>query len=321
MARRILVTGAAGFLGGAVVRRLAERDDVEIVLATDRIADEGASAGKVRWIRRDVCAPADGLLRDHGVEAIVHHAFEVRPPRDRDAAHRVNVEAVGRLLRDARAAGVGRIVYPSSTTVYGAWPDTGFHDEQEQPRPLPGFAYSEHKVEAERLLLAGPSEAPTTIVLRGCVVVGPGSDNFILSSLALPLFPCPAGADPPMQFLHVDDYTTAVEAALNAPRSGIFNVAGSGTIRLRELVAAVGSRAVAVPEPLLRRIIDLSWRLRLQNRSPSNGLALIRHPWLASIDRIESELGWRPHRSSAEAVAAWSAARPGGRRRSASEPG
>jgi UDP-glucose 4-epimerase len=199
-------------------------------------------------------------------------------------------------------------VYPSSTTVYGAWPGSGFHSEDEPPKPLPGFTYSEHKVAAERVLLSGPAR-PTVIVLRGCVVVGGGAESFILSSLGLPLIPLPSGADPPMQFLHIDDYVTAVEAAAAARRGGIFNVAGTGTIRLQELIEALGSRSIGIPELLLRRLIDVSWRLRLQSRSPAAGLALVRHPWLASIEKIRSRLGWEPRRSSEEAIGAWAAGR------------
>jgi UDP-glucose 4-epimerase len=299
---RVLVTGAAGFLGRATVARLASDPGVEAVVALD-VADRPArdDAG-IRWVHHDVCDPVDRLLEEHRIDAVVHGAYVVRPTRRAETARQVNVDATARLVSAAAAAGVGRIVYPSSTTIYGAWPQSGFHTEDEDPRPLPGFAYSEHKVEAERILLDGD---PTVVVLRACVVVGPGAVNFILSSLRLPILPYPAGADPAMQFLHVDDYTAAVGLALRAERSGLFNIAGGGTVRLSELTGALGTRAVPIPEPLLRRLIDLTWRLRLQSRSPANGLALIRHPWLASTARIERELGWLPAFSSSEAILCW----------------
>jgi len=304
---RALVTGAAGFLGRATVGRLARDPDTEAVVALDCAENLPPDGERVRWIRADVCDPIGGLFRTHRIDTVIHSAYLIRPQRDAERARAVDVEATARLLAAARAAGVRSIVYPSSTTVYGAWPGTGLHTEDEEPRPLPGFTYSEHKVEAERILLDGGAD-PTVVVLRGCVVVGPGADNFILSSLRLPILPYPAGADPEMQFLHVDDYTEAVSLALRAQQPGIYNIAGEGTIRLRDLPRALGTRAVPVPEPLLRRIIGLTWRLRLQSRSPASGLPLIHHPWLASTARIEQQLGWKPSCSSAEAIRRWAQA-------------
>lgn len=305
---RVLVTGAAGFLGRAAVGHLVERGDVEAVVALDRAPAPAGVDRRVTWMVHDICEPVGRLLTDHAIDTVVHSAYVIRPPRREPAARRVNVDATAELVAAARAARVRRIVYPSSTTVYGAWPGSGWHTEDEQPRPLPGFTYSEHKVVAERILRRAAGDM-TVVVLRGCVVVGPGADNFILSSLRLPILPCPAGADPEMQFLDVGDYAAAVGAALAAPGSGVFNIAGAGTVRLREVPRALGTRTLPVPEPILRRVIDAAWHLRLQNRSPSAGLALIRYPWLASITSIEAALGWRPRLTSAEAIREWAVTR------------
>lgn len=306
---RVLVTGAAGFLGRATVGYLAADPRVEAVVALDLLDPAGGGPDpQVTWVRRDVCEPLGELLSEHRIDTIVHSAYLIRPPRREPAARRVNVDATAGLVAAARSAGVRRFVYPSSTTVYGAWPDTGLHTEDEEPRPLPGFAYSEHKVEAERILGSAAGDM-VVVILRGCVIVGQGADNFILSSLRLPALPCPAGANPDLQFLHVDDYTAAVGAALEADESGVFNIAGAGTVALRELPRLLGTRALPLPEPILRGVIDLTWRLRLQSRSPSNGLALITHPWLGSTARIERTLGWRPACTSREAVRAWAGVR------------
>ena len=66
------------------------------------------------------------------------------------------------------------------------------HTEDEIPQPVPGFTYSEHKVEAERLLEdAATAGGPAAVILRGCVITGPGTGSFILSSLSLPILPIP----------------------------------------------------------------------------------------------------------------------------------
>lgn len=305
-ARRILVTGAAGFLGAAVAGHLAARDDVDLVVGVDvdgrRIPDENGVVG----LHRDVRLGIGDLLEHHGIDAVVHHAFVIGQARDRRWAHEVNVDATERLAADANAAGTARVVYPSSTTIYGAWAGAGAHSEDEEPRPIPGFMYSEHKVVAERKLRAAASHPhPAVMILRGCIVLAPGAHNFITSSLALPVVPVVAGADPPMQLLHISDYVAAVDAALRAGASGTWNVAGRGTVTWRELVGLAGGRIVPVPGVMLRRLVDVSWRLRLQNRSDSTGLALSRYPWLASTEKIHRDLGWEPRYSSREAAEAW----------------
>ena len=311
-ARRILVTGAAGFLGGSVVARLAARPEVEQVIAVDVDPAEPPIAGVVA-VRRDVTEGVGDLLREHAVDAVLHHAYVIRPPRDPAAARDVNVRATERLAEEAAAAGVARIVYPSSTTVYGAWPGAGLHREDEAPRPIPGFVYSEHKVEAEQVLRAAESAGGASVsILRSCVVAGRGARGFIFDSLSLPVLPVVAGRDPEMQFLHIDDYVDAALVALHAPTSGTYNIAGIGTVRIREMAAIIGSRVLPVPGSVLRSTIAWSWRLRWQHRSPPSGLELITHPWLASTEAIERELGWRPQRTSEEAIRAWAAGRAKG---------
>jgi UDP-glucose 4-epimerase len=311
-ARRVLVTGAAGFLGGAVADALLTKPGVELVVGTDvrAMADR---PGPWVAVERDIAAGVGDVLAEHDIDAVVHHAFEIRPPRDPAAAAEANVIATARLVEEAAAAGVSRIVYPSSTTVYGARAGSEPHTEDEPPRPMPGFTYSEQKVEAEEALTAGERAGGLSVViLRACVVAGPGAVGFILESLSLRVLPLVAGADPGMQFLHIDDYTAAIEAALATHRPGIYNLAGHGTVRPREMAAVLGSRVVSLPGTVLRGVIRWTWRLRLQGRSPEAGLAFITHPWTASIEKAEWELGWMPRHSSRDAIAAWAEWRRGG---------
>ena len=308
--RRIAITGAAGLLGRSDMARLVRSPAVESVVAVDvrPVQPPAGSDGKVVTVVRDVREPMDDVLSEHGVEAVIHLAYLLRPSRDRSAARRTNVDAVESLLRGCAAAGVRQIVYPSSTTVYGAHP--GFvrpFTEEDPPNPVRGFQYSEDKVAAERLFTAYQQEHPETpvCILRGCVVMAAGADNFVARALGRPFLPAPMGADPEMQFLHADDYSRAVEAALAAGARGVYNIAGRGTVRWREMVAAAGRRVVPLPAPLLAALMDASWRLRLQNESPSCGLNFIRHPWLASTAKIERELGWTPQHTSREALLSW----------------
>jgi nucleoside-diphosphate-sugar epimerase len=296
---RLLVTGAAGYLGGAVVDLALGFPETKLVIGLD-VEQVERDDPRFRPVVRDVRQSLDDVL---DVDGVFHAAFLLGATRDEALARSVNVTATERLLISCRSAGVGRVVYPSSTTVYGAHPGTGLHGEGDPRRPIPGFRYAEHKVEVEDLLAT--SKVPT-VALRSCIVLGPGARNFITESLSMRVLPVPTGSNPAVQFLHVDDFTAAVRGAFGAqPTTGVFNVAGSGTIRWREAVRVAGSIPLPIPMPILAGATEASWRLRLQSRSPAAGLRMIRHPWLACTDRIERDLGWRARYGSAEALECW----------------
>ena len=117
---RIAVTGASGFFGRHLVSHIVGLDEVDSVLAMDRREPVPDSSGKVTAVQRDVRAPVEEILVEHGVQAVFHMAYVVRPPRNVSEARTINVDATNSLLRACTAAGVKRFVYPSSATVYGA---------------------------------------------------------------------------------------------------------------------------------------------------------------------------------------------------------
>ena len=178
--QRIAITGAAGLLGTAEIARLTAAATVERIVAIDLLPTPVPPGleGKVVSVSRDIREPVDDILSEHRIEAVVHLAYLLRPSRDPLAARRINVDATESLLNGCAAAGVRQIIYPSSTTVYGAHP--GFvrpFTENDPTNPVRGFQYSEDKVAAERLLTTYADEHPETAVsilrvLRGRMRLG-----------------------------------------------------------------------------------------------------------------------------------------------------
>jgi UDP-glucose 4-epimerase len=309
--RNVLITGSAGFLGEATLDCLTERDDNLFAVALDARRTQGPAGETRRFVSvvRDIREPLDDVLVDYEIDTVIHLAFMLRPPRDVDEAHEVNVTATKHLLEACDRAGtVRQVIYLSSATVYGAHPTyIRPYVETDAPNPVPGFTYSEHKVEAEALLTEYADKHPecAVAILRGCVVTGPGADNFITDSLSMRFLPVPAGANPEMQFLHIDDYASAVESVVKQNAAGVFNIAGSGTVKWREMISMAGNTAIPAPAPVLKALTGISWKTGLQQRSPASGLAFIQYPWLVSTEKIESELGWHPKHSSRATVGQW----------------
>ncbi len=134
--------------------------------------------------------------------------------------------------------------------------------------------------------------------------MGPDTENFILNTLKMKWLPVPAFANPTMQFLHIDDQTAAFDVALTADSGGIFNIAGGGAVEWRKMISMFGNRPVPIPALALQLMTATSWLLRLQNRSPGNGVNFIRYPWTISTALAESQLGWTPEYSSEQALMA-----------------
>jgi UDP-glucose 4-epimerase len=315
--RRVLITGSAGFLGEATLDRVTAIHESLLAVAFDTRQSSGPSGETRHFISvvRDIREPLDDLLADYEIDTVIHLAFILQPQRDTGhvaQAREVNLDSTERLLKACSKAGVSQIVYLSSATVYGAHPGfTKPFAETAAVNPVSGFSYSEQKVEAEKLFMRYGDANPDCAVsiLRGCVVMGPEAKNFITDSLGMRLLPAPIGANPEMQFLHVDDYASAIEAILRQRPHGIYNIAGNDTISWREMVQTAGGKTVPMPAALLRGVVDVTWKLGLQRRSPSAGISFIRYPWLVSTEKIRSELGWEAEHSSRFALESWAASR------------
>ncbi len=303
---RIAVTGAAGSIGSKLVARLAASDDVEAIVALDTRPIDSPSP-KVHSYQRDILQPIGDLLKEHGVGSLVHLAFQLKPGRDREAARRINVGGTARVLQSCQFADVNHIVYLSSSTIYGAYASNGGPFTEESPvRPVRGFQYAEDKAATELLLQAYATDYSGTHVttLRGCVVMGPNSDNFITQAFSKPLLVSIRGADPQMQFIHEDDLLDVFGLCLNEPFSGVYNVAGAGTVPYSRIAQVAGRGAIPLPVSILYPLTQASWALRFQSDSPACGLDMIRWPWLADIDKLQRETGWVPKYTSQQALEA-----------------
>ncbi len=302
--RRIAVTGASGYIGSMLIRRLEESDAVGSILALDVREPESPFGSGVSFVRQDVSQPFPELFAEHGVDIVVHLAYVLRQGRDREANRRVNVDGTTYTLEACRRAGVRRVVYLSSTSVYGAHADNPEALTEDIPaRPVAGFQYSEDKLQSEKLVADFAANHPgvTTFILRCCPVMGANADNFIARAFDKPFLVAVSGANPPMQLMHEDDLARCLTLAVMGDADGLYNVAGSGSISWGEMASARGRRVFSLPAWLLYPATQLTWTLRMQSDSPALGLEMVRHRWVADMGKIEREMGFRPRFSARDA--------------------
>jgi nucleoside-diphosphate-sugar epimerase len=208
---------------------------------------------------------------------------------------------VRRSLEEASAGGASHVVYRSSATVYGAWPDNPVPlSEAIALRPNPGAPFAVGHAEAERLVSDWKAAHPgaTAAVLRPATTVAPGERPRLAPLLAGYAGVAVRGASRPVQAVHVDDVASAVALAVERRLDGTFNVAPDGWIPDSTARAVAGGPLrVSLPEPVVE------WLTRV---SPAV-LAYAVHPWVVANDRLRAE-GWKPEHTNEEALVATQAA-------------
>lgn len=237
--RRILVTGAAGRLGGAVISRLADGPDVEVIrVVSSRSA--GTPNSVVALDLADQTAAAR-LIDETRPDSVIHLAAingvecEIDPRR----THAVNVEAT-RALADASArTGVRRFIFASSAAVYGS----DYHRPIREDDALLGASrYARSKVAAETAL-AESAGAMSTVALRVFNLYGPAFDHSLITRLQNSRKEEPVvlrGLDGFVRdYVHVVDVVQAVTASLDLdlPRGhSTFNIGSGHMLSNREVV-------------------------------------------------------------------------------------
>lgn len=302
MGRTIAVTGVSGYVGRTLLGLLERNPAVERVIGLDT-REIPIRTPKLEFHTFDVLDP--GLPKMiAGADTLVHLAFCVDPMRDERLMHSVNVGGFRCVLDAIAEAEVAKLVYPSSGWAYGAHPDNPERIAEDQPlRPNTGFSYAEHKAETEAVLLRWARDHPDVActVLRAAVTIGPHVSNFMSRALEGPRLLAVRGHEPPLQFLHEDDFAEALVHFTLGPHTGVFNICADGWLDHAELVALVGRKELVVPEGLAFALAEIAWKVGLAD-VPAGTLDVLVSPCVLDNSRAV-ETGWRPRHSNSETAA------------------
>lgn len=314
-ARRVLVTGADGFIGRGLVAALAREPGIECVVAGDlREVPETRRLPGVTYITQDVRDPTlAATLAQHRIDSVVHLASIVTPdPRmDRALAHSVDVLGSRNVLDACVAAGVAQVVVSSSGAAYGYHADNPpWLRETDALRGNEAFAYAHHKRLVEEMLADYRSRHPALAqtVLRIGTILGEGVDNQITALFEKPRLLAVRGSDSPFVFVWDEDVAGAVLHALRTRRAGCFNLAGDGALTLAEIAARLGKPLLSLPAGLLRAGLAAGHALGLTRYGPEQ-LDFLRYRPVLLNTALKQEFGYVPARTSAQAFDAFVAAR------------
>jgi UDP-glucose 4-epimerase len=300
MSRRVLVTGGGGFIGSNLVRALLERGD------SVRVLDNFSTGNRANLDGLDVDV-VEGELRSYervhaavrGVETVFHLGALGSVPRsvqDPLTSSAVNVEGTLNVLLAARDEGVRRVVYSSSSSVYGTRRELPVH-ESSPPDPISPYGVAKLAAERYCVSFSRVYESYETVVLRYFNVFGPRQSPFSQYAAVIPLFVTAIADGRPItiygdgnqsrDFTYVANVVDATMLAADADGANgrVFNIAAGSPGSVNDVADTIG------------RILDKPVEKRFEPERPGD----IRDSW-ADIGAARDTLGFDPRVSLEEGL-------------------
>jgi UDP-glucose 4-epimerase len=299
----ILVTGAAGFIGRGLVAALVS-DSAQPVIAFDlRAVPAAERLAGVTYIAGDI---RDAALADHLLQqrprCVVHLASVVAAGGDEQRDYEIDVMGTENVLRGCVAAGVQQLVVTSSGAAYGYHPDNPVPlRESDTLRGNEDFAYARNKRLVEELLARWRTEHPELqqTVFRPCTVLGPGTANQITAMFRWPLVLGLTGTTTPFSLIADSDVIAALlKAACAGAPSGVFNLAGDGTLSLAQIAARLRKPYLAIPPALLKAALWLLNRLGTTKLGPQH-VKFIQYRPVLDNTQLKNSFGYVPQLDAA----------------------
>jgi dTDP-glucose 4,6-dehydratase len=294
---RLLVTGAAGFIGANFVRYWLRRHPGDAIVALDALTYAGNPANldevrdRITFAHADIAdQPAvEALLREHRLDVVVNFAAESHNSLgvvDPERFFRTNVLGTQRLLEAARRVGVARFHHVSTCEVFGdhALDDASAFTEDDPYRPR--TPYNASKAGADHAVRAYHETFGLPVTVTHCANnYGP----YQLPEKVIPLFTTRALDGRPLpvyasranrrEWLHVDDHCAAIDRVLHDGRVGAAYNVGSGVeVGVGDLATRILD-ALGLPHTLMETVPDRPGHDR---------------GYLLDCTRLRTELGWAP---------------------------
>lgn len=300
---RSLVTGGAGYFGELLVRQLlASRAEVRI-LDLNRSDLPG-----IEQITGDIRDPVKVAHACQGIDVVYHNVAQVPLAKDLHLFSSVNEDGTRILLEESRKARVQKVIYTSSSAVFGI-PDK--NPVTRATPPMPAEPYGRAKLAGEELCQSAVEAGLDVSIVRPRTILGHGRlgivqvlCDWVSKGYDVPVF---NGGNNLYQFVHADDLAWACIAASRRPGFSIYNIGAAHFGTMRELLDALirhaksASRIKSLPMVPMEFLMSVADRLGLSPLGPYHALMYGRDFYF-DISDAQRELGYAPRYSNEMAI-------------------
>lgn len=295
----ILITGASGFFGGILKRRLLDEGHSCINLDLVPDADRHPNLISIQGDLRDKNLLA-ALFRDHKISAVMHcAALLAHGSVDERDLWTSNVDGTRNLAEACRTAGVRKLVFTSTNCLWAS--NLGRAVREDDP-PAPVEIYGRSKLAGEQLL-AEFSNSLQVVILRCPTIIDSGRLGLLAILFEFiregkKIWVVGDGGNR-YQFIYAEDLATACILAMQYDGSGIFHIGSDNVRTLREVYQAVidaarsRSRVTSLPKASTIAAMKLAHTLKISPLGPYH-YRMIAEDFAFDTTKIRETLGWRP---------------------------
>jgi len=306
--QRVLITGALGYLGQTVLKRLhkdLQDGKIEGLVAMDvKEASMDQQLLGVKYVQADI---RDETLWTHleayQITTVIHLAAILdSQSSSREFQYEVDVLGTKNILDACLKVGAKRIVISSSGAAYGYYKDNPeWLSETDPPRGNEIFAYSAHKRLVEEMLAKYRENHPELeqVIFRVCTILGATTDNLITNLFDKKRILGINGHLSPYVFIWDEDVAACMQQAVFSANTGIFNLAGDGAITNSDLAKILKKSYLSLPAGLLRFALSVGNKLGLTQYGPDQLLFIQYRPVLDNR-KLKSVFGYTPQKTSLE---------------------
>jgi UDP-glucose 4-epimerase len=296
MSKRILITGAAGYIGHQLGNRLAH--DFEVFGTDIRERDDLSFPLQVIDIRSRRLAE---VMRKYGITHVVHLASVLQASRDPERDFDIDVGGMRNVLQACLDTGVQHLTVTSSGAAYGYHADNPDWISEDDPlRGNESFSYADHKRRIEEMLARYRKLHPDLkqLVLRPGTVLGAGTRNQITALLTARRILVLKGHDSPFVFIWDEDVLEILEKGIREDAAGTFNLAGDGALDMREIARRLGRPTLTLPVGLVKLGLRIAkW---LGKPTGPEQIDFLRYRPVLANRKLKEEFGYTPKKTSAE---------------------
>jgi UDP-glucose 4-epimerase len=275
--KRLLITGAQGFLGSSLIEQLkiSPQPDHEVVLAMDiREGRQDSHHPFIQPVQMDIRDPKlSELVRINKITHIIHLASIVTPGKksNRELEYSVDVLGTKNVLQACRENNVEQLIVTSSGAAYGYHEDTpAWIEESQALRGNEEFAYSHHKRLVEIELEQEKKNNPklNILILRPGTILGERVNNQITDLFKKTFILGVQGSASPFVFIWDTDVVNIVLKGLSENWSGAYNLAGDGAVTMKEIAGYLKKPYLNIPPNLLKTALRFLKFLNLTQYGP-----------------------------------------------------